>query len=152
MARHVTQSVGDFTLTFTHPLVAGGTAIPIKGIKLDEVFVSTAQEIDNSKRVLLVNGDTVALTNFTKAGKLTVNAIRVSDNILDGDMIMIANFLSGIGDNVGGIIRITYGFDGGTEAITFTGVTYVSCPPVLLAGNDLPVYPVVWSYGEFIRI
>lgn len=149
------QTVGDFVTTFSHPLVIAngvpGAQITLKGFKLEDVFISSAQAIENSKLVPLVNGDTVTLTNAIKAGRLTVNALRISDRLEDGDMPLIATYLQGLADNIGGFLRISFGFNGAQESILFTGVTLVSCPPIILAGNDLPPYPVVWNYGSFVR-
>lgn len=149
------QTVGDFVCTFSHPLVPFGGVLgaqkALKGFKLDDTFLSSGQLIENSKLVALVNGDTVTLTNAIKAGRLTINALRVGSSMDDGDMPLIATYLQGLADNIGGVITISYGFNGTTETITLTGVTLVSCPPIILAGNDLPTYPVVWNYGSFIR-
>ena len=151
MAKHIIQTVGDFTATLSHPLISGGVAISLKGFKLDDTFVTAAQDMDNSKRIALVDQGTVAITNAMKMGKITFNAVRVSQNFLDGDLILIAGMLQSLADNVGGLLRLSYGFAGVTESITFLGVTLVSAPPLVLAGNDLPVYTIVFGYSDFIR-
>lgn len=148
---HSIQTTGNFTLTLNHPLIAGGTTITIQGAKLDQQFIDTAQMMDNTKRVALVGGGTAALTNAVKSGDLTVNCVRISDNMLEGDLPLIASTLQGLGDSQGGVIRATYGFNGGTEGITFLFCTVKSCPPLKLAGNDLPDYPIVFSYADFTR-
>jgi len=149
------QTVGDFTAVFSHPLIAPngvpGAQQVLKGFKLDDTFFTSGQLIENSKLVALVNGDTVTLTNTIKAGRLTINALRVGDTVESGDMIWIASLLQGAADNVGGMITISFGFNGAQETLSFLGVTLVSCPPIILAGNDLPPYPVVWNYGTYTR-
>jgi hypothetical protein len=147
--KHTIQSVGGQTVTIQHPLVAGGAAISLKGFKLEENFLDSNQLIDNVKRVVLSNGDTAALTNNITAGDLTINAVRVSDNYLDGDVILIAQMLQQLGDSVGGVIRITIPMDGKVISITYWGVVVKSVPSVKLAGNDVVTYPVVLSYGGF---
>jgi len=149
MSRHTVQSVGQSTVIFQHPLIAGGAAISLKGFKLEENFLDSNQLIDNAKRVVLYNGDTSALTNNVRAGDLTINTTRVSDNILDGDIILIAQMLQALGDNIGGIIRITIPMDGKVLAITYMSVLVKSVPSIKLAGNDVVTYPVVLSYGDF---
>lgn len=151
MAKHIIQTVGDFTAILNHPLVAGGVSISLKGFKLDDTFVTAAQDMDNSKRIALVDQGTVAITNAMKMGKITFNAVRVSQNFLDGDLILIANLLQSLADNVGGLLRISYGFAGVTESVTFLGIALVSAPPLVLAGNDLPTYPIVFGYSDFVR-
>lgn len=149
------QTVGDFVATFSHPNVLGGAQITLKGFKLEDTFISTAQAIDNSKLIPLVDGGTVSLTNPIRAGKLTINALRIQNalNPASGDMILIASSLleAGVADSQGGTISFSFGFNGVQEKITFNTVTLVSCPPITLAGNDLPVYPVVWNYASFTR-
>jgi hypothetical protein len=157
------QTVGDFVATFSHAKVlsdASGNAVPIPlhGFKLEDTFTSSAQAVENSKLVPLVDGGTVQLTNPIRAGRLTINAIRTVSaasavTAASGDIIVIANALQadGMADSVGGTIKFTYGFNGAQESITFNAVTLVSCPPLTLAGNDLPVYPVVFNYGSYTR-
>ena len=149
MAVNSIQSTGNLTVTFVHPQIAGGAAITLQGFKLDQTFVDSAQMMDNSKRVALVGGGTAALTNAVKAGDLTFNCIRVSNNITDGDVPLIAQTLQSLGDSQGGVIRITYGFNGEMTATTFLFCTVKSCPPLKAAGNDLPDYAVVFSYATF---
>jgi hypothetical protein len=149
------QTVGDFTAVFSHPLIAPngsqGAQQVLKGFKLDDTFFTSSQLIENSKVIALVNGDTVTLTNAVKAGRLTVNALRVGDTVESGDIIWIATLLQGAADAVGGVLTLSFGFNGAQETITFYTVTLVSCPPIILAGNDLPPYPVVWNYSRYTR-
>lgn len=148
------QTVGGFTAVFNHPLIVG-SPIPLKGFKLEDTFIHTDQLLDNSKLIPLVDGGTCTITNAMIAGKLTINALRVSDNYLDGDLIVIANLLQALGDNVGGTLKLTYGFSvngsANNSSITFTSVTVARCPPAIIAGNDLPVYPVILNYASYVR-
>jgi len=150
---HVIQTVGNFTSIFSHPLILAAAQITLKGFKLEDTFVSAAQSMDNSKRIPLVDGGTIAITNAVLAGILTINALRVSKtmNIADGDLPLIATTLQGLADSVGGTLTLSYGFLAATESITFHDVTVVSCPPIILAGNDVPVYPVMLGYSHFTR-
>lgn len=149
------QTVGNFVATFSHPSVLDGAQITLKGFKLEDTFISTAQAIDNSKLIPLVDGGTVTITNPIRAGKLTINALRITNALTpaSGDMVLIASALqeAGVADSAGGTIKFSFGFNGVQETITFNTVTLVSCPPITLAGNDLPVYPVVWNYASFNR-
>lgn len=151
MAINTVQTVGDFTAVLVHPLIGGGTGLSLKGFKLDDTFVTTSQDMDNSKKIALVDQGTVTITNAMKMGKLTINAVRVSDDYLEGDLILVAGMLQSIADNIGGVLTLSYGFNGKTEKISFLGVTLVSAPPLHLAGNDLPTYTVVFGYADFIR-
>jgi len=142
------QTVGNFTATFTHPLL-GGTAISLQGFKQDQQFFDSIQIMDNSKVIALVGGSTATLTNAVKAGTFTFNCVRISTDILQGDVVLIALTLQSLADSTGGLLRITYGLNGGTEAITYTQCTLKTVPPLKLAGNDLPDYPVVFNYGNY---
>jgi hypothetical protein len=147
------QSVGTgFTATFSHPLILAGAAISLQGFKLDSDFIDMVQLMDNSKVQALVGGGTATITNSVKAGSATFNSVRVSTNLADGDVVLIATTLQGLGDSVGGQIRITNGLNGSTDAITLIKVVVKSCPLLKLAGNDLAVYPVVFNYADFARI
>ena len=114
------QTVGNFNAAFSHPLVLAGAAVNLKGFKLEDVFIHTDQLMDNSKMIPLVDGGTVTITNSVLAGRLTINALRVSNpqsggfsgqnfTDLSGDFILIANFLQALGDYVGGTLTLTWG-------------------------------------------
>jgi len=152
---NIIQTVGDFTAVLTHPMLGGSLTSPLsvalQGFRLDDVFLNTAQMIDNAKRVPLVDGGTIALTNAIRAGQLTINAAHISQNYLDGDLPLICSMLQSYADSVGGQLRISYGFNGGQASLTFIKVVMVSCPPIILAGNDVPTYPCVLSYADYIR-
>jgi hypothetical protein len=160
------QTVGNFVPTFSHPHILGGTPITLKGFKLEDVFIHTEQLMDNSKMVPLVDGGVCTITNAMLAGKITINALRVGNPAtggfsgdtffdLSGDLILIANFLQALGDNLGGILTISYGMGiAGSSSdmkLVFNTVTVARCPPAILAGNDLPVYPVVLNYASYVR-
>ncbi len=160
------QTVGNFIPSFSHPLILGGTPITLKGFKLEDVFVHTDQLMDNSKLIPLVDGGTCTITNAMLAGKVTINTLRVGNppnggydgdsySDLSGDLVLIANFLQALGDSVGGTLTISYGMgiagSSSTMKIVFSTVTVARCPPAILAGNDLPVYPVILNYANFQR-
>lgn len=149
MGQHNVQGLGDFTATLVHPNVAAGASISLKGFKVEAMMLDGAQLLDNSKVIALVNGDTVTLTNTIRAGTLTWTCVPTSFDPATGDIVAISQLLQQIGDNVGGTLRVTFGLNGATFAITFTGVTVKKVPPVKLAGNDVPDYSVEWNYGDF---
>jgi hypothetical protein len=150
-AKNTITTVGDFTAILAHPLILGGVGLPLKGFKLEDMFIVGAQMVANTKRVLLANGDTLALTNAVTAGTLTIQALHISNNILDGDLPLLATQLQGLADNIGGLLTISRGFNGDRSFIVFTDVRLVSCPPITIAVNDSPSYTVVFSYGTYTR-
>lgn len=142
------QTVGNFSASFVHPLIAGGAAITLQGFKLEETFLTTAQQVMNSKIIPTVGGGSSTLTNQVKVGKLTINCMRVSDNILDGDVPLICQALQNVADSTGGALRLSWQINGQVTAITFQ-IFLESCPPIIMAGNDLPDYPAVFNYSTF---
>jgi hypothetical protein len=151
MGKHTIQSVGGFTAIFQHPLILAGAAIALSGFKLEEAFVESEQDVENSKRVYLVDGGSAALTNNIRGGTLTINACRKSQKLEDGDVILIAQTLQALGDSQGGMIRFTIPMDGDILAYTYLSVTVKKVPPVKLAGNDVSTYPVVFSYADYVN-
>lgn len=149
MGKNSVQSVGDFTAVLQHPNVLGGAAIPLTGFKLEGTMIDGSQLLDNSKIIALVNGDTVTLTNTVKAGTITWTCIPSTFDEAGGDIVAISQLLQTVGDNVGGTLRVSFGLNGATFAITFTGVTMKRVPPLKLAGNDIPDYAVEWNYGDY---
>lgn len=154
MADHNVQSVGasDLSLVFSHPvlIVAGyAAALSLTGFKLEGQFVGTEQLLDNSKVVPLLNGDTISITNTNRSGTISFNCTRASGTIEKGDIVAIANKLQELGDNTGGTLIISFGFNGATFKVTFFSVTVRSAPPLLLSGNDVPDYSVKLNYGGY---
>ena len=129
MARkHSVQSVGDFTAVLQHPNVLGGVAIALTGFKVDGTLLDGAQLMDNSKVIALVNGDTVTITNTVRAGTLTWTCIPTSFDPVDGDIVAISQLLQNVGDNIGGVLRVSFGLNGKTFSFTFSAVTMKKVP------------------------
>lgn len=161
LSPNTVQTVTNFTASLASTLLpnldgssnTAGDAIfvSLKGFKLDTTFLNMVQMMDNSKRVALVGGGTVAITNNVRAGTTTLNAVRTSSDMMKGDAVLIATYLQGMADSVGSLLTFGWGFGGAIETLELYGVTFVSCPPLILAGNDLPDYPIVFSYADFKR-
>lgn len=145
LGTHTIIAAGQFTATLTHPLWNDGAATTIEGFLLDGQMVQAQQAMDSSKVIALANGNTITITNNNGAGTLTFNVTKTAGA---GDMVKIANYLKKAGDSTGGTIRISQEVNGATEATTFYACTVKSCPPVIIQGNDVAGYQVVWNYGE----
>ena len=157
MAQNSVQTVGGFNPTLVHPLINAGAQVNLKGFKLEDVFVHTDQLMDNSKMIPLVDGGVCVITNAMLAGRLTINCLRVGLSTLEtpnvyGDLILISNYLQGLGDSVGGTLTLNYKVNALSVQVQFLGVTVARCPPAIIAGNDLPVYPVVLNYCSYTRM
>jgi hypothetical protein len=145
------QSLGNFTATIVSPLLLAGTAINLKGQKLETTFIQTDQLIENSKMIPLVNNETATITNSQTAGRITFSNIQTDGTIEGGDLTVIASTLVALGDSNGSEITISYARNGATIRITFNGCTVAKAPPLLLAGNDLPDYQIIFNYSSFVR-
>jgi len=154
MATHNVQSVGnsDLSIVLSHPVLAAAgypADIALTGFKLEGQFLSSEQLLDNSKVVPLLNGDTISITNTNRSGTITFNCTRASGTLANGDIVAVANKLQELGDNSGGTLIVSYGFNGAIFKVTFYSVTVRSAPPLLMAGNDVPDYSVRLNYGDY---
>lgn len=155
MATNHVMSVGGplatsgVSVTITHPLLNAGLALTLSGFKLEGTFVNSEQLLDNSKIIALLNGDTLSITNSNTSGSLTFSCTRAQGTIAKGDTVRVATSLVAQGDAQGGIIKIAYIINGQTFYVEFNGCTVKRVPPMILAGNDLPDYSVVFNYGSY---
>lgn len=149
MLTHAVQSVGDFQASYIHPMVQGGVPLQLTGFKMEGEIINTAQLMDNSKVVPLLNGDSITITNSNRSGTITFSACKLTGDIAKGDVTAIGSYLQSVGDSVGGTLRISFGLNGATFSITFLAVTIKTCPPLKLSGNDVPDYSVEWNYADF---
>jgi hypothetical protein len=149
MSTHAVQSVGDFSAALLHPLVNGGASTSLTGFKMEGDIVNTAQLMDNSKVVPLLNGDSITITNTNRSGTITFSCCKLTGDVLKGDITAIASFLTSVGDSFGGTLRISFGLNGQTFSITFFALTVKTSPPLKVSGNDVPDYSIEFNYAEF---
>ena len=147
------QSVASFTAYINNALLGG--QIQLHGIKLEGVFLTTSQMVETSKRVPLIDGSTAALINAVTAGQLTIKTVRVGSTVGSGDLATIALYLMKAGDTTGSQIQFSYSFSTNgvpnTETWYFNLCTVVRVPPLLLQGNDIAEYDIIFSYDDFQR-
>ena len=153
------QAVGNFSAKYTSPVlktlaqndaqytgIDSNGAIYLVGFKLESVIVSASQQIDNSKVIPLVNGD--SLTNICKAGTLAFNASRTAGGLNDGDCVSVFDYVRSQGD-VGGTLELSWLMNGAVHKMIFSGVCIKNIPPLTLAGNDVPDYNVQLTYSNY---
>jgi hypothetical protein len=143
------QSVGDFQAVLNHPLVLGGISIPLVGFKLEGEIVRAEQLIDSAKMVVLIGGLAITLTNTVGAGTLRWAVVPTTWDVAKGDIVAVSHLLKQIGDNIGGVLRVSWGQNGVTHYKNFLGVTCKRCDDLALAGNDIPDYRAEWFYNSF---
>lgn len=159
------QAVGNFSAKYTSQVLgtlaandnqykgitvdgSGNGSIYLVGFKLESIIVSAAQQIDNSKVIPLVNGDSITLTNICKAGTLSFNASRTAGGLNDGDCVSVFDYVRSQGD-VGGRLELSWLMNGATHKMIFSGVCVKNVPPLTLAGNDVPDYNVQLTYSNY---
>lgn len=149
MPRNTVQSVGNSTYTLTHALINSGQAVNITGIKLETQYLKARQQVDNSKVVLLVDGSAITLTNTARAGQVTINVVDNGDTVANGNLVAAARELQQVGDSLGGQLRVATLINGVVNAITLLGVTLKVFDLLVLAGNDVPEYPIELNYQDW---
>lgn len=160
--KHGVQAVGRVQFLFEHPLLSelatsnsdeygdlSSGQVYLTGFKLEEVLFSADGFIDNAKLIPMLNGDTMTLTNSCTAGTITIPATRTAAGINGGDLVSIANFIRSQGDSTGGTLTVSWYMNGEEKEMIFKNVCVQRCPPLRLAGNDLPSLDVVLTYADF---
>ena len=162
------QNVGNFSILYTSSTLGsisgltindvsykgitknsdGSGSVYLTGFKLESVMVSAEQQIDNSKVIPLVNGDSITLTNLCKAGTLTFTASRTAAGLNGGDAVSVFDFVRSQGDD-GGTLEISWRMNATDHKIIFSGVCVQRCPPLALAGNDVPEYSITLTYSNY---
>jgi len=133
-----------------HPLINSGAAITLKGFKMEGDIADTTQQVMNSKMIPLLDGATATLTNNVLAGKLTLNAVRTSGVVAQGDIVAVCDLLQSTPDSSGGTMVFSWSQNSATQTKTFTGVTHESHPPLKISGNDLPTYVCTFNYASYV--
>lgn len=161
LLKQTIQNVGNFSIKYysnvlktlntandTYTAIDKNGGIYLTGFKLESTMVSAEQQIENAKLVPLVNGDSITLTNICKAGTLQLSAARTAGGINGGDMVSVFDYVRSQGDD-GGSLVIKWRMNGNEQSISFSGVCVSRCPPLQLAGNDVPDYPVILTYSNY---
>lgn len=158
---YIVQATGESTITYSYPkalkigdeTIAANIGVTLTGFKLNDQFIDTAQALQNSVLIPLLNGGSIQLTNANKAGSITFNVIRIGANF-DADtkvcdITAIADAQRSSGDSVGATITVAWQFNGLAYSIKFEKCTVVDTPPLKLAGNDAPSYQVTFNYATW---
>ena len=160
-ADYIVQATGESTITYSYPKslkigttdLKANTAVTLTGFKLNDQFIDTAQALQNSVLIPLLNGGSIQLTNANKAGSITFNVIRIGANLNTDtnvcDITAIADAQRSSGDSVGATITVAWQFNGLSYSIKFEKCTVVDTPPLKLAGNDAPSYSVTFNYATW---
>lgn len=160
-ASYIVQNAGAATITYSYPnaLVGPGTdntlaadaAVALVGFKLNSNYLDTQQAMDNSFIIPLLNGGSIQITNDNTCGSMTIQCIRTSTKLADGDIVAIATAQRAVsgGDAIGSTISVSFQFNGETYNVAFYNCTVAQCKPLTLAGNDAPDYSVVFNFSHW---
>lgn len=154
------QQAGGAIITFKHPFLAGQIdanntmvdEIDLSScLKLDGEFFNATPDMDSCKKVVMIDGSVITITNNLMAGELTLPLVPTSGLVSRGDGIEAFNLIRSVGDSIGGVLGVTRRV--GDIALTdvYYGVTVKSMPHRVLAGNDVPVYNTVLSYAGWFQ-
>jgi hypothetical protein len=150
------QAVGGTRVYYSHPVLVGqlfgADRIDVSAaLRLNDTFMDANPVIDSSTMEVLVNGDTVTLTNHVMAGEMTLQVLRLSELVGDGDFIAAAHLVIASKDSTGGVIERIKEVRGKTIYTLFYGVGFKRVPHVKEAGNQFVPYPVVLTYGGWVQ-
>ncbi len=162
-ADYIVQATGESTIIYAYPkdlsigteTLKANTSVTLTGFKLNSQFIDTAQALQNSVLIPLLNGGSIQLTNANKAGSITFTVIRIGANLETVgisnkcDITAIADAQRSIGDSIGATITVSWNFNGKSYSIEFKKCTVVDTPPLKLAGNDSPDYNVTFNYATW---
>jgi hypothetical protein len=99
--------------------------------------------------VAFVDGTSSALTNAIRMGKITVNCAKTAGQASGNDLIWYCDQLKRQPDSNGSTITIVLPMNGKNVTYTLVASTLVTCPPLIIAGNDIPDYSVVFSFADY---
>jgi hypothetical protein len=143
------QTVGDFSLTWTHPLLNSGNSIALVGFKVTGDIVDSDQEMDNARVVPLIGGVVVMITNTVRAGTLRFNAVRTTGDLTKGDIVAACQQLQQSGDNIGGTLTASWSQNGVIQRRTFTTTTVKRCKALHIQGNDVAEYDIQIAFADW---
>jgi hypothetical protein len=151
------QAVGGTRVYYSHPILVGQLSggadrIDVSAtLRLNDTFMDANPIIDSSTMEVLVNGDTVTLTNHVMAGEMTLQVLRLSELVGDGDFIAAAHLVIASKDSIGGVIERIKEVKGKTIYTVFYGVGFKRVPHIKEAGNQFVPYPMTLSYGGWVQ-
>ena len=153
------QVAGGTIMKYRHPFLSGqiSGASPVdeidvsKAVKLNDQFLDASPSQDNSFQEVLVDGSVITITNHLLNGQMTLQVLPTTGFVGTGDLIAAAHLVIGSKDDIGGTFTVVQ-FIGGKRRITvFYGVSWKNVPHLRLAGNAVPVYPLVMLYSGWLQ-
>jgi len=153
------QAAGGTQYLWRHPFLAGqiNAASPVdeidvsKCLRLNDTFFDANPTHDSSVQEVMVDGSTVTITNHLMAGEMTLQVLRTSELVGDGDFVSALHLIIASKDTLGGIMTRIKEVNGKRIVMTFYGVSAKRVPHAKDAGNALVPYPVVLAYAGWVQ-
>jgi len=152
------RPAGGVIMKYRHPFLAYmiSSASPVDEIdvsgcvRLNDTFLDARPSQDSSYQEVLIDGSTITITNHLLNGTMTLPVLPTAGTVAGGDLIEAAKLVQSSKDDVGGTFT-TIEFINGKRLVTvFYGVTWKNIPHKILAGNAVPIYPLVLAYSGWV--
>jgi hypothetical protein len=153
------QLAGGTIIKYRHPFLSGqiNGASPVdeidvsSALKLNEEFFSAEPDQDSSFQEVLVDGSTITITNHLLNGSANLRVLSTTGFVGTGDFIAALQLVQASKDDVGGTLTVIQNINGKRRVTIFWGVSVKRVPHLKIAGNSVPVYPVVLLYAGWVQ-
>jgi hypothetical protein len=153
------QLAGGTIFKYRHPFLSGqiSGASPVdeidvsSALRLNEEFFSADPDQDSSFQEVLVDGSTITVTNHLLNGSMSLRVLSTTGFVGTGDFLAALHLIQASKDDVGGTFIIIQNINGRRRVTIFWGVSCKRVPHLKVAGNAVPVYPVVLTYAGWVQ-
>jgi hypothetical protein len=153
------QVAGGTVIKFRHPFLSGqiNEASPVdeidvsRALKLSEEFFNATPAQDSSFQETLVDGSVITITNHLLNGSASLRVLSTTGLVGTGDFIAALQLIQASKDDVGGTLTVIQHINGKRRVTIFYGVSVKNVPHLIIAGNAVPVYPVVMNYSGWVQ-
>jgi hypothetical protein len=153
------QLAGGTIIKYRHPFLSGqiNGASPVdeidvsSALRLNEEFFSAEPDQDSSFQEVLVDGSTITITNHLLNGSANLRVLSTTGFVGTGDFIAALQLVQASKDDVGGTLTVIQNINGKRRVTIFWGVSVKRVPHLKIAGNAVPVYPVVLLYAGWVQ-
>jgi len=153
------QTAGGTIIKFRHPILSGqiseaSTVDEVdvsRALRLNETFLDANPTQDNAVQEILVDGSVVTITNHILAGEMTLQVMRTTGLVGNGDFVAALHLVIASKDTEGGTLTVIQTINDKRIVTIFYGVACKRVPHLKLAGNAVVPYPVVLSYAGWVQ-
>ena len=157
--RSTFQVAGGTIIKYRHPFLSGqiNEASPVdeidvsRALRLNDTFLDAQPSQDSSFQEVLVDGSTITITNHLMNGSMTLQVVRTTGLVGDGDLIAAAHLVIASKDDVGGTVTLIEYINGKRLVTIYWGVSWKNVPHMRKAGNAVMVYPITMLYAGWVQ-